>query len=117
MAWTVAVVIALLGISSLLVFLNKSFDKSKQGIKIFLTLFAFASIVLLAQVIKLIIQDKASASMQTNLALLSTSTLTLTIVLFSFFTMYFMITYLTGVFRAIRDSKQEKEELSWNGMD
>ena len=113
MAWTVAIILGLVGLSGILLFLNQSFEKSKQGIKVFLTMLCLASLVVIAQVIKLISADKASSTTQAAFSLLSTSTLILTVALFSFFFLYFMITYVVATFRAVKDSKKEKEELSW----
>lgn len=114
MAWTVAVIIALLGVSSILLFLNKSFDKSKQGIKVLLTMLCLGSLIIVAQVSGLIIRDKASSTTLTNLTKLSNANLIICIVIFSFFLMYFIVTYLVGTFRAVRDAKKEKEDFAWD---
>ena len=108
MAWTIAVVLATLGLSAILLFLNNVFEKNSQGIKILMISLTFGSLAILSQVIKLIIEDKATGDALTNLTLLATTSLIITIVLFSFFVAFFMIIYTRDLMRALRDSRKEK---------
>ena len=114
MAWTIAVVIAVLGLSSILLFLNKSFDKSKFGIKTLLTMLCLGSLILLSGLVSAIVQDKSPSAGLSNLTKLTTSFTIITISIFSFFILYFFITYLTGTFRAVRDENQDKRENIFN---
>ncbi len=113
MAWTIAIILAVVSLSTILLFISKSFDKTKHGMKVFLTMLTFGSLVLIAGIIRLIVLDKASSSMIDNLTLLSDTLLTITIVIFVFFMTYFFITYFIGIVRAIRDAKKEKVTNEW----
>jgi len=109
MAWTIAIVIAVLGLSFILLFLNNAFEKSKQGIKVFLVMLTLGTLVVLSQIIHLIVKDKATGDTLTHLSTLSVTTLTITITLLSFFTMFFLIFYTRGILRSIRDAKHREK--------
>lgn len=108
MAWTIAVILGIGFISSILVFLLKSFDKSKQAMKVFLFMLTLASLILLAQATNIIVDSKAGASLAPNLNLLSTSFLVITITSFSIFMMYFLVIYTRGIIIGMRDARKEK---------
>lgn len=108
MAWTIAVVLAVVSLATVLLFLAKTFDKSKHAMKVFLIMLTFASLILISQVMNLIIKDKASSINFANLQTLSVTTLTLSIVVFLFFSMYFFVTYTKGIIVSLRNAKKDK---------
>ena len=85
MAWTLAVVGGIVGLAFILVLLNNSFERSRQGMKVLLTMITFALLILLSQVIHLIIQDKAGSNITSNMQTLSVANLVVVVTLFSFF--------------------------------
>ena len=113
MAWTIAIIIATLGLGFLIAILNNSFEKNNHGIKVFLTMLTLSITVLISQIIKLIIEDKASAGNLANLQKLATTNLIITITILSVFTMYFLITYTIGIIKSMKDAKKNKITDVW----
>lgn len=108
MAWTIAIVLAALGLSSLLLFLNNSFENSKQGMKIFLVSLTLAMLVVISQMIKLIVEAKASTSNLANLQSLATTTVIITTTVFFIMIGIILVMYTKGIVRNIKEAKEQK---------
>ena len=116
MAWTVVLVLTVLTLAVVHLILNKSLDSQKQGLKVFLTMIVFAVLILLAGIMKVIIGAKATGTQLTNLSILATTQLILTIAMFSFFLLYFLVSYTKGLFVAVKDSKSERSAMDWGEL-
>ncbi|HDK42360.1 MAG TPA: hypothetical protein ENG87_03200 [Candidatus Pacearchaeota archaeon] len=106
MAYTISITIALICLAGIFLLLSKAFAQNQRGIKTLFVMFCLGVCVLLAQVVKIIVETNASGTALTNLNLMTTSTLTVTIVLFIFFMLYFFITYTRDLFHDLRNVKK-----------
>lgn len=114
MSWEIAIVAAILGQAVFFVFLSNSFERKRAGLKALLILIGVGMNILLAGFLRLIIDAQTiDAGIVTKLDTLTTVYLSLSIAIFSIMLVYFVLTYTVATFKAVKNAKQEKEEMDW----
>jgi len=108
MAWTLPVTIALVCLAAILMFLAKAFSKEQRWIKTLLIMFSLGTCILIAQIMRIIVDANETGNTLTNLQSMTTVALTISIVLFTFFTAYFFITYTIYVIKGVKDAKKRR---------
>ena len=108
MAWTLPVTIALISLSALLMFLSRVFDKEQRWIKTLLIMFSLGTCILVSQILRIIIDSNATGDVLTKLQTMTDVSLIISIVLFSFFLMYFLISYTIYVIKGLKESKKRR---------
>lgn len=106
MAWTIAVTIAVVAISLVLLLVSYIFDKNSRGIKTLALMMAVAVLNVIAGVMGVIIEDNATGTALTHLRLLYISALVITITTFLILILYFFITYMKDYFEAMKHAKE-----------
>lgn len=108
MAWTLPVTVALICLAAILMFLAKAFSKEQKWIKALLIMFSLGTCILIAQIMRIIVDANETGTTLTNLQSMTTMALMVSIVLFMFFTAYFLITYTIYVITGVRDAKKKR---------
>ena len=106
MAYTLPLTITLVCLSSIFLFLSKTF--SQKSIKTLFVGLCLASTILISQSITIIAEQNAGSTNLTELKTIGTTATIITITLFSFFILYFMVIYLLEAFHRLRDVKKQK---------
>ena len=107
MAYTLPLTIALVCLASIFLFLAKTF--SQKSIKTLFVGLCLASTILISQSITIIADGNATGTNLTKLKTIGTTSTIITITLFSFFILYFMVIYLLEAFHKLRDAKKKKK--------
>jgi len=108
MAWTLPVTVALVCLAAILMFLAKAFNKEQKWIKVLLIMFSLGTCILISQIMRIIVDANETGTTLANLQKMTTVSLTISIVLFSFFVAYFLIVYTIYIITTLRDAKQKK---------
>lgn len=108
MAYSIPITLAVICLASIFLFLSKVFAKEQRTMKTLFVMLSLGATVLLAQIMKLIIQANVTGTTLTNLSKMADSALVLTIIIFLFFFLYFFITYTRDLFIKLRDVKAER---------
>jgi len=108
MAWTLPVTIALVCLAAILMFLAKAFSNEQKWIKTLLVMFSLGTCILIAQIMRIIVDANETGATLTKLQSMTTVALTISIVLFIFFTAYFFITYTIYTIKGLRDAKKRR---------
>lgn len=104
--WTIAIILGLIGMAGILIFLAQAFAKEYMGIKTLLIMFGLGLTIVVSQASRLIVSEYAVGTAKTNLNLMTTSSLIVTVILFSFFILYYLITYTISYFKALKEVKR-----------
>lgn len=111
MAWALAISLASVSLSVILLVIAFMFDKENKGIKTLMLMMSVASLMLIAGIMDVIVNTYATGNELVNLSLMTYSSLIITITIFSFMLLYFFITYTRDYFKMLRDvKKREREE-------
>lgn len=116
MSWTVAIVLSVLGLAGIFLALSSSFDKSRQGMKVFMVMMSLAMVVVLSQICKLIVESKVTGTTYASLLSLTTTMLIVSITIFSFYVAFILIIYTKRLIYNIKQSKKPEEEESWEEL-
>ena len=108
MVWTLPVVIALVSLSVLFIFLAKVFNKDQKWIKVLFIMLSLGSCILIAQMLRIIVDANEIGTTLTNLQSMTTVALTISIVIFSFFVAYFLLSYTLYVIKGMKDAKKRR---------
>ena len=108
MAWTLPVTISLVCLAAILMFLAKIFEKEQRWIKSLLIMFSLGSCILISQILRIVVDASVTGETLTKLQSMTTVALTISIVIFSLFTAYFLITYTIYVLKTLRESKKRR---------